>query len=448
MKVERVVIDRAVDAVYDRVEAALADRGWLRRPGGPTSRAVYTSARPDGLLATISVSRPVFSWPARWPERLRLEYGVGYEPALDLAPLLTLPSVSLLGREVESTELTGEDEIDSTAARIVARCERSAVAFRDTFTGIAAVETAVDEVHQRLLILLATGRRDETRTLLEDYAGDPEHSHDRRFVRQVRRRLNDESLPVPPFDLTMAQLPRPRFEAPSWEKTKAISRAQRAARSAVRRQRRGRTPEELARSVVEEMNRRGVEPVESAVAIEVAMLMMQQRPFGRVSSGLAATRTVGSALTGVVRQIRGTAPGIPEWLQPPHEATYRIPNAVGENALAVEVDRAAGPFLDRILDPGDGQEGSRGPADRLDKRMPLPRMVLLDAVVAADDTGIVAVRLGTTRVGTLSVENSLYFQPYLAAARLFDEQAIVGATVCRPSREHIIELRRPAPVEG
>jgi len=82
-----------IDAALVTLVGVLGDRlavmGWSTRPVGAVTSGAFTRPTPAGLTATAEIRRNGGRIPDDWPVPLDLVLGVGYEPALALAPLVT-----------------------------------------------------------------------------------------------------------------------------------------------------------------------------------------------------------------------------------------------------------------------------------------------------------------------------------------------------------------------
>lgn len=232
-------IDQAQLELASIVSHDLSGHGWVQRDLDRHSIAVLTRDTGNGVMATAELFRTSFQWPEDWPIEVGVRIGVGYEPALNLMPLLTLdPDVALLAADRQQSRpgftvtLGDVGDVAAAARNIVAVITDQAVPFARRFADAAAIDAALSERHrrrrrpastdtphdgadvddfnngdsdhhteQRLLLLAAMGRHDETRTLLTTYPSrhgdEPIDRDDRRFIRQLTRWLDADGPSAP-----------------------------------------------------------------------------------------------------------------------------------------------------------------------------------------------------------------------------------------------------------
>lgn len=481
MQNQRVEIHRALSSVSTVLAGLLADDGWQRRPYSTPELAVFT--RPIGDVGVVSVvevrPRKAFpSGPTRWPVRVGVRFGCGYEPATALMPLLTLSPRGIL---LEDRPIAGAPAPLVMmglpgAARSVARELAGLVAGHSSAAGHAITTIhALDEaliaragstpddraVERRLLLLASSGRLDQARELLDQHlatvparpSGRPfrprkegtedAHAPFRRFARQLDRWLAAGGPPIPAVENTLALMP-PRSVRPPWPRRarrREIDHASKAARRAVMEAARGRSRAEIADLLSAALEAEGLEARQ--LAFNVDTVEEHLRPLGRARSSLSTIWLVATALGTLTRLLRKGIAVDPDWLQPPERAGWTVGiNEGGRRWSLVELDPAAQPFLAKVAAEGSNRIGS---------------LVIVDGWLteaAADDPGEggLVVNLGGRAVGTLSTAASAELAPDVAAARtLFDELVRIRLNLLRPDKagSALLEMRLPdRPAEG
>ena len=145
-------IEEALAAVARAISERLAATGWQHRDIAGFSALAgvgsWTRDVGNGVLASAEVARAHFQMPERWPTELRVMIGVGYEPALDLMPILTLPPNPILIAERTTimpklglfVPLPNADHVQSAADRVTRFIVEHAVAFAGQFRDASAIE--------------------------------------------------------------------------------------------------------------------------------------------------------------------------------------------------------------------------------------------------------------------------------------------------------------------
>ena len=413
----------------------------------------FTRDLGSGVLATMNLVLPWISIGTAWPQELPVDIGVGFEPALGLTPLLTLPAMPMLvraptpdGRHAGEVTITGgrADQRAEAVRAIVTVYATQAVAFAGSFDAaeiLALLRRGVDADggewwHQRYLtMLIASGRHDEVHDALATYerrfASEPDAARARRFARQVRRRATESPAAIPPVEETLAVLPPPRHlrNMPksdlrgSWHR----SRANRAATKAVEVRAEGRTLAELREMLATEYANRSVAVSAIAVAMSADYLAAGRTTLGRVERGLHIATAVTSAVVQMVQVF--TRPGSldnPDWLTPPERAAYKV-EASDDHVVAVRIDDGVGEDIDRALAEGR----------HLGSLAQVP--VWLTTPDSPD--GAVRVHLGTRPIGLVAATEAGSFASAFRAAALFDEDLTMEARIYRTvDGVHLVEL--------
>lgn len=369
-------IDEALVMLGRAVTDELTAAGWAPRELGGHSITTLTRDTRNGVIAAVELGRTSLRWPDRWPVEIGVRLGVGYEPALDLMPLLILrPAVSLVrnprtsGRSGFTISLRATQDVGSAGRQIVAFINENALPFAEQFPDAAAIETALRpgreaggesgeqknadrETSLRLTLLAATARHEEARALLARYPAEQGSERTarerRRFVRQLTRWLDAGGPPVPPIAQTLALLPpAPRSHRPSWSAARERTHSSQDALDAARAQSAGKPLVQLIDLVAAEHDRRGVEIAPSTVALHAEMLRVEQRPFGRARSALRAIRMLKSGGGDVITLIKNSSDDDPRWLRPPERAGYPV-HTTTDRYAAIELDRGAHDWLARV----------------------------------------------------------------------------------------------------
>lgn len=287
-------------------------------PRGPATDASIDVA------ANASACRPADSTTA---------LGVGYEPALNLMPLLTLDPRAALIDDPEhgrancfTVSLDGLDGVAHAAQQIVHFVHEHASAAARDFPDAAAIDAQLQreidsaltrsdaeredeendpgasdsDTQLRLVVLAAMGRHEDARALARRRS--PGRSARRRHPRSAAR--------------------RPRPPRPSWSDARAESKAKKEALDAARAMSKGKSLDQLKDLITTECEARGIEIAPSVVNLHAEMLQVQQQPFGRARTALKAIRMLKSSGGNMIRLIKHASDDDPEWLQPPDRAAY------------------------------------------------------------------------------------------------------------------------------
>jgi hypothetical protein len=406
-----------VGGLAEVVADRLVGSGWVVRDLQQRYGLTLTRAGAGGVLVAVQL-RPVAITGLRpSPERLRV--GAGHGPALDLMPLLTLRARPILVEAYAGT-VTATGEVDAAVAAVRTHAAELTARFPDPDLLLEAVSG-----RDRLVLLAALGRTEAVRELLADRP--PE---DRRFRRQLHRRLAQGLPPAPPDERTLAVV-APAGEPPPdrgarWATARARTRARRAAQGAARRAAPGRTRAQVEALVAAEFRARGLEVDPAQVAVLTTMIELRQRPLGAARAAVAGTVLGGRAIRDLVRTVRGAgraADTDPPWLRPPERAVYRVPTR--HRYVAVHLDAAGRARVRRVAAAGTRRIGP---------------FVLLDAWLTRDPAGRVTVHIGPDPVGTVAVGYDLAF----TAAELFDEDPVLAARLL-PDPQPLLELPLPRP---
>lgn len=427
-----------IGAVADRLTA----EGWvgrdLRLPYGVTVTRVTGS----GVLLVVQLLPTSFHLLGRRQRRRRpeehwLRTGVGYGPALDLMPLLTLPARPILvDGFAGSVTVTGPGDEQPAVERIVAAVGEHVAGLAARLPDLAALVDAASG-RERLVLLAALGRAEEVRALLAEEQPPGEQTvADRRFARQLARRLEQGLPPAPPVEETLAIVapaPRPWPDRRTmWAMARTRSRAKRAAYRAVRRRAGRRTRDQFRTLLAAEHRARGLEPDTLEVAIRATTLELRQQPFGVARAAVAHATMLAGVARDFVRMFRtaGAWTGVadPEWLRPPDRAGYRFPTTT--RYVAVPLDAHGRGRLEQVR----AQVVRRlGPG------------VLVEAWLTRDPPGRLTVHIGPHPIGTVA-DDGAYDTAFTAAA-LFDEDPVLTARIV-PDPEPILEIPLPRPRGG
>jgi hypothetical protein len=451
----------AFDAVTDDVASRLASLGWRRRHLEIFFwQETFTLDMGDGITATAELQRSPNLVNHGWPTSIDVNLGVGFEPALGLMPLVGTVAMATLiyyprtdRSSAHSVELDDEGDAARAARDISAFVATHAVEFAARYPDAATVEAALgraadvpdEEWQQRrrerhLTMLAAMGRLDDAAALLpayaEQYAVGAHSRRERRFARQLARRLADMPSPIPPAEDTLAQLPSRQDRltwpiGPSFAAVRRDARVEHEARDVVRAQAKGKSPDELRRLIAAEYEQRGATITPSLAAMAAEAMATERQPFGRAEATLRGLWLLGSAVTGLVRTFREPNAEDPEWMRPPDRASYEIP-ASRDRAIAIQVDSGARDWLNRIRSDGRTILRVTG-ADVWLSRSPRD----------AED-GIVDAHIGERHVGTLSPKDAGVFGLFFRAARLFDEDLVLRGDLMRTS-DGVDILQIPVP---
>jgi hypothetical protein len=261
----------------------------------------------------------------------------------------------------------------------------------------------------------------------------------RRLIRQLSRWLESEgsaALPSSPAQWPLVPS-RPRA-APTWSQLMSGERgddaaARQQAIAAVRAAGEGKSREELRSLLTHELAQRdqSMEPVELEQTLDV--LVMERAPFGtaRIALlGIKALRGLGSSSSPLEkvqeRRPEGRELMQPDWMKLPDRAAYPV-HTVGGEPTAVTIDPLAHSLLDEVLEATAAQVS----------RIPV--------WFSAESDTIIAVHIGTRRVGELHGDVVARYAAPMKAASERDENAWDYATLTRRSRDprYVLELTPP-----
>ena len=464
MRSRRDEVERGLALLRESVVDRLSMQGWAGSDltddsPAAVQRTVATVTRTadNGVLVAVEIVRTSFNWPPRWPVEIAARIGVGYEPALDLMPLLTLPPRAILVHDHAGggvaglpVSLAGPGDVVPAAEQIVGWVQQRAAGLASQFADATAIDAELERwlsaeparperarsdggpkerrvgVPDRLALLAAMGRPEQARMLLAGYEAEAADrsaegragSPDRRFVRQLRRWLDQGSPPAPPVEDTLAILARPpREPGPARGHALAAVRARRKveseARQATRAQAEGKNLDQLKALVTTEYSARRIDLPPFAVAWYAEMLQIERRrPFGRLRARLKGLRIGAAGGKDFIRTIRGRVPTDPDWLRPPPRASYPV-RADRTHYVPVELDPAARAWMDRVQAHAPRRLGP---------------WTLIDTWLDRDQqTGQLLVHIGEHRVGTIHTDDTHRFDRVMAAAALFDEDPVVDA---------------------
>lgn len=420
------VVAHAVDHLVEEVTTTLQASGWTALSLQNRPFATFIRATRDGVIAVVKIL------PAgrdRWPVEIRLIIGVGYRPALDLMPLLTLPASGWLVLHDDddaqpgwAVPVSSEDDAPAAAARLIALIGEHALAFARRFPDIDAIDVALQErwnsrnadpaddhglTMQRLLLLTASGRHDAARALLATYT--PAGRDDRRFVRQLHRWLDAGRTVIPPVEETLALLAwTPDVPDWSWAEAEAQVALMKEATESVRAQARGKSVGELAELLTVAYEQRGIEIPAVIIANEATALELRQRPFGRARSVLRRVRMLASLHGDMAGRLGDGFADDPSWLQPPERASFLVETLSGRHAT-IMLEPAAADFIGRVVAEAPARHGP---------------FVHVDVWLDDHGSGLAAY-IGDQRVGTLRPAEAAAFAAALRAAAIFDEALYV-----------------------
>ncbi|HEY1487580.1 MAG TPA: hypothetical protein VGF84_15850, partial [Micromonosporaceae bacterium] len=220
-------VDRGLDRLGDEVTAALAS-GWDSLSLRNHAVRSFTHATRDGVIATAEIIRMSSSASNAFPVTIRVDTGVGYRPALNLMPLVTLPAEADLipvheddDRPTLTVTISHDGDITRAATDIATMIDEHARVFADRFADVDAIDRRLQELERqsdsadwfglqmlrktRLVLLTSAGCRSDARTLLATF--EPRDHGDRRFRRQLTRWLDTGRTVIPPVEETLALLP-------------------------------------------------------------------------------------------------------------------------------------------------------------------------------------------------------------------------------------------------
>lgn len=428
------------------VAAELAADGWQRRELGPPHPLVLTRPLGVGILAVTEVMRPS-SYPLTWPEELWLHRGIGYEPALDLSPLLTVrPQPMLLHSDEDppSFELRGPGAVPEVAAELVRAIRADGAAFaavHDVDSLVAALGERRDDmadVRALATVLAAAGQGGRALAVLESATTmDVEWVDDAEFVRfgrQLRRWVAAGSATIPPVEETLRRLPAAApTERPSvsFSRARATAAAEQEAKAAVRAQAKDKSHQAVVALLIEEYRARGLDLIPSTADVLAQGIELELQPFGRLRAGVQAVKALTDVIGDVPARFRSVRTEDPEWMRPPPRATYPAPH--GRRWVTIALDPAAGSILTRAWADGSHRLG------------PLVDITLwLDTEPGGAS---ISVRLGEHRLGTLPPDAAAAFRPHVAAAvDLYDESVRIRGRLLQSAtdRPPLLEVGLPS----
>jgi hypothetical protein len=434
--------DHTVDEVMANITAALAASGWTARSLRNFTLATFTRPTDDGIMAVVDIR---LRGPKTPPTDIRVTAGVGYQPALDLMPLMTLTAYGILVTQHDdqmplTVTLDDQHHPVEVADQVVTGVNQWALPFAQRFSDIDAIDAALREQLQRsgsdgdrmltkrrLVLLTAAGRWNSARELLTGFPA--EDRYDRRFLRQLNRWWDAGRTEIPPLEETLALLPaKPPWHRPIWADAKTNVRAKRQAEESVRARARGRSVDELTTLLTDAYATSGIEVAPSRIANTARAMEVQAGPFGKAKATLRALAMLGAVGGDVVTRVKDGPVPVPSWLQPPERASFPVTFRSRQRA-AVVLNPDAADFIDRI---GTQAPGRLGFVQNID--------------VWLDDSGTdLLVCIGERRVGSLSAQDAAAYAPVLRAAAIFDEAPLVRGVLTRPGGDGPIMLELPLP---
>jgi hypothetical protein len=443
----RDTVDRRLDDLVADVTARLELSGWQALSLRNHALASFIRVTHDGIIATVDILRTSYSSRDTMPVNVDVSNGVGFRPALDLMPLLTLPTDANLLPQRDAGNpfglrltLSTADDVAPAVAQIVALVEGRALAYADGFADVDAIDAALrayepDEeigvgslTMTRLTLLTSAGRHAEARSLLASF--EPTDRADRRFQRQLLRWLDAGRMEIPPVEETLALLPPPEPPPPrpSWTAAKAKANVKRQATDSVRAQARGKSVDELTTLLATAYAQRDIDVSTTNLASMAAAIELQQQPFGKARSALRGLKMLASVGADVVDRVRTGSVEDPPWLRAPERASFPLERGSGRKTT-VTLDPAATDFVARVLAEAPTRYGF---------------IVHVDVWFEADTDAGLAVHIGDQRVGTVPPADVTAFGPTLHAAAIFDEAPFVRAQLVGIEGTSV-ELRVPVP---
>jgi hypothetical protein len=454
-------VGAAFDALGAQVAGQLETAGWHRRRLEHPWSFTFTRPARNGVLAVVDVYRRSFTWPDELPVEVEVALGVGYQPALDLMPLLTVyPRAALIedpehGRSHSLTVPLGEPAtVPPAGQRIVQFVQQHSAATVQNFPDAAAIEAWMRHALEgadgdspapgvdpqlRLVVLAAMGRLAQARALLATHraarAGNPPDREDLRFVRQLTRWLDAGGPPPPPLEDTLARLPPQRRPRPSRPDARARSKAGKQARDAARARSAGKSLDQLEELITTEYRSHGVELAPSLVTFYAEVLKAEQQPISRARRAFRTVRLLASGGADVVRAVSHHSDDDPAWLRPPKRAAYPALTS-RDRFTAVDLDAAAHDWLQQV-----GAEAPRR----------IGRFVLLEVWLSQETPeGSLVVHIGERGVGTVPEDEARNYDQILRAAAVFDEDPFLLARLATStaSRPAVLEISLPEPEDG
>lgn len=468
--------DRRSAALAGLVHAltqALATSGWEPAASQRPHVAALSWTTPSQASVTVELDDPLH-FPGSKTKGLRLDVGVGYQPATDLMPLLFLnPPLALLanplGPDASRLDLgtfNTDTDIDAVVDTAVAFLGTAAHDIAGRFPSYEAIEVVLqgelatlptnsgdepfvqggtcdpkpfmrrDYLVSHLAVLLAVTQRPEQ--ALDLVVGFPAHhdqrgptDSDRRFRRQLRRWIEAGSPTPPPAAVTVARLPtrnRPRPATPTFADARTQAQLNKDALAVGRLAAPTASRDELRALLVEARQQRGLDVTPSGVEIQLDLL--EQEPIGRMQG---AWKLLG-AVTSIASSIKmAVAPGnAPQQLRRPAEATYPLGNLNGSWVQVELLDTA-----ENILGPTIPDAPQHlGGLTTLDAWFPQP--------THSDPTPThVTIHVGQTPVGTIPIRDTDAYARIALAAELYDESPYTRARLGRYAGQLLLEVTVP-----
>ncbi|HTC60809.1 MAG TPA: hypothetical protein VK691_11915 [Solirubrobacteraceae bacterium] len=447
----------------DELAAHLAPAGWYPVLGiDDHSMTLAAFVRPlsDEFAATAEYTRAL-STPDRPPVRITQPMlGVAYEPLRRLWPLLgdnvRIAALTALPESAGRMEIHTQDDVAPVAKQLAGLALERAVTFAERYTSVDALLDAHrdDEVEGPSQVvpalLAAAGRFEEARSALARYRPDvdvPEAKRrERRFVYQLTRWIDSGGDPA-----LLPSAPPPRRYAHSERRSATDTwhevRARKAAVEALKRAGDGHDRVELRSMLKSELAERGVSMDPLGIEQAINRLWVSHRE--RAREGAQALKTVGKIGLAVANAIRTHElpelpdMSVPEWLEPPAQAVYAVPQRddPGPRWTAVLLDEGNTAWLQSVY-------------------AAVPRLVeivesatlnaWLDWAHPRDRSGPLQVHLGERRVGLLDEEATAVYRDVADVAAQREELPCVEArlTPIRVEDNYLLEVALPAPQQS
>jgi hypothetical protein len=463
----------------------LSASGWLLEPRGGADRTGTVAAFSRGGGADFEVTAHVVGLIGprnRAPLRVaELVVGLSYVPLRELWNVWGGPERfgdvvvsrrprSLFGHGGKSSatddakwQLDTEDDVPVVAGRLAAIVQAQADMLLSSYSSVGAILEYHRERDARpryggrfvvAALLATTGRLAEARAEFAASALPDPKERDaqqyRRFAKLFERWLDAgpgrrRSLEEPAIAWRLVRPPGPSTSLRGFMRS---SRARdREAVRAIRRQRQGRTRDELRPLLERELLTRGA----SAKAAHVELLLDEAStgPFRRANSRLRRLPFVWLVslpmivavlvryAVWIVRVVRRTADPAPEWLEPPEDASYPGPKNP-DLTVFVERDDGIERYLKRAMRASPQSFGRLG--------------AVLDCWLDWDpdphqDASQIAVYLGARRVGVIRPDTRERYAIVMTAAELRGElPCFRGCTLSRRPRRHGTTLEIPCPL--
>lgn len=342
--------------------ARLAGEGWVVDERVGDDEGILAALRKPlhgDFDATAEVSRGL-GIPDRPPVRLTyVSVGVGYEPLRCLSWLLGEREMRNALSEVAADfggpsdhaflEIADEGDVPRVVEIVAAVVGDHGAAFAEPY---ASVDALLDDLQgeRRVSLLAAAGRLEQARTELAAYVPGPEYAYDRgehaRFVRQLTRWLDSGADPA----LLPEGPPASRFARSEPFSARGLWHEAQMRKEAVRQARRDESSlsrDQLRSRLHSELSQRDVSM--SPLSVETNLDRMLASPGERRAQTGRALSSLARVGVGVIKALRGRSIpdlSLPEWLDPPARAAYRVPHSRDE-WIAVQLDRGARQWLDR-----------------------------------------------------------------------------------------------------